>query len=227
MSQNQFEKDKKPKYRKYPTMHENNAWNMKINAKGGAKETYRPWEREIMQKDRRKTTKSPRKAQTGWWEDKSFWKSFEKWKVTWKRPFFKNIQHDFRSIENYIRSVENPFDWSKSSLDRSSQPETFTLILKHFRSVENKLRSIEILEKLIFWKNTPISVQSPLKALYFMRKMHEYEMRFFPKTHVFNPDLSKQDFLLISKKKNSNKPTCSASISRNSQTWLVRPKNTQ
>ena len=32
--------------------------------------------------------------------------------------------------------------------------------------------------------------------------MHEYEMRCFPKTHVFNPEISKQDFLSISPKKN-------------------------
>ena len=39
-------------------------------------------------------------------------------------------------------------------------------------------------------------MQKLLKAQYFMNKMHEYEMKSFPKTLEFNPDLPKTRFLI-------------------------------
>ena len=50
---------------------------LKINAKGGAKMSYRPWEREIVQKIWRKTPKTAKISLTGWQETKSL-KKFEK-----------------------------------------------------------------------------------------------------------------------------------------------------
>ena len=45
-------------------------------------------------------------------------KCFEKvwkWLNTWKLKVLKNSLWDFRLIENYIRSIENSFDWFKSN----------------------------------------------------------------------------------------------------------------
>ena len=54
------------KLRKYPKYAWKNAWNLKINAKGGAKMSYRPWEREMMQKVWRKTPKTAKISLTDW-----------------------------------------------------------------------------------------------------------------------------------------------------------------
>ena len=43
---------------------------MKIKTKGGAKESYRPWKRELMQKERGETTKTAKNALTGWQSEK-------------------------------------------------------------------------------------------------------------------------------------------------------------
>ena len=38
-------------------------------------------------------------------------------------------------------------------------------------------------------------MQKRLKTPYFINEMHEYEFKSFPKTHEFNPDLPKTQFL--------------------------------
>ena len=48
--------------------------------------------------------------------------------------------------------------------------------------------------KIIFLKKQSILMQKLLKAHCIMNKMHEYEMKSFSKTLVFNPDLPKSRF---------------------------------
>ena len=43
-------------------------------------------------------------------------------------------------------------------------------------------------------KNKGSFMQKPLKPLYFMNEMYEYEFKSFPKTLEFNPDLPKTRF---------------------------------
>ena len=74
---------------------------------------------------------------------KNFWKSaFEKVQSV----FFKNMIHEFRSIEKQPRSIEidrdfnkpilKEFDRSKNTFDRSKQTEAFSNKFKNFRLIE-------------------------------------------------------------------------------------------
>ena len=51
--------------------------------------------------------------------------------------------------------------------------------------------------KINFLKKQSNLMQKLLKAQYFMKEMHEYEMKSFSKTLEFNPDLQNQDFQSI------------------------------
>ena len=77
-------------------------------------------------------------------------------KSFWKGQFdlFKNMFHEFRSIEKQPRSIEidrdslktiwNKFDRSNISFDWSKQTEALSIKFKNFRSIEKQNESIEI-----------------------------------------------------------------------------------
>ena len=88
------------------------------------------------------------------------------------------ISIDRASIE-YQSSQENSnqnfnciFDQSRNSFDRSKIWKT----------------------QFFFFEKQSNFMQKLLKAWYFMNKMHEYEMKYFSKTLVLNPDLPKKRF---------------------------------
>ena len=91
-------------------------------------------------------------------------------------------------------------NWKFFSFDRSSidwipieiskfKPKNLT----HFRSVEKHIRLVENLENSNFWKTEQFNAETP-KAQCFMNEMHEYKIKSFSKTLIFNPDLSKTHY---------------------------------
>ena len=67
-------------------------------------------------------------------------------------------------------------------------------------------------------------MQKLLKALNFMNKMHEYEMKYFLKTLVLNAVFPILRFSINSPYILEHQ-TCFAQDLRNFQTWLAKPKS--
>ena len=66
-------------------------------------------------------------------------------------------------------------------------------------------------------------MQKLLKALNFINKMHEYEMKCYSKTLVLNPVFPKLKFSINSPYILKHQ-TCFAQNLRSFQTWLAKPK---
>ena len=148
--------------------------------------SYRPWERKTLQKERRKTTKKWIGALTESYRERKSWKLLKKWVWTRENQFLKNSLHDFRSIEKQIQSVENASIDLESIEHRSKHTKPNQNFNHNFDRSKNTFCRSKFWEKQFFENQSKI-LQKLLKALNFINKMHEYEMKCFSKTLVLNP----------------------------------------
>ena len=119
----------------------------------------------------------------------NFWKvSLNMWKSDLKKLFIRF------SIDQKLGLIERKcFDWT--SINRASiktdrgWPKFLIAILFDWKigSINRNFGKSKFLKK----KKQTSFVQKPLKALNFKNKMHEYEMKCFSKTQVFNPVFQK------------------------------------
>ena len=100
----------------------------------------------------------------------------------------KNRLVKYLKTENFSVSI------SQASIEyQSSQANVRLEKSGIFRLIKNHTWSIENLEKPKFWKTKQFYTKTP-QSIVFINKMHEYEMKCFSKTLVFNPDLPKSHF---------------------------------
>ena len=122
--------------------------------------------------------------------EKSFWKFLKQWKARDRKSFLKNRQTDFQLIEKQVRSIEN---YIRLIQHQSSQVDSNQIFNRNFDRSSNRFDQSKIWKNQIFEKQS-ILMQKLLKAQCFMNKMHKYEMKSFPKTLEFNPNLPKTRF---------------------------------
>ena len=204
-------------------MHDKNAWNLKINEKGRVIWSYWPWERKTLQKDQRKTTKNWLDALTDRIEREKVLKSLKSVWTCEKERFLKNSLYNFRLIENKVRSIENASTNPTPIKHRSKQIEADQNFNRNFDRSRNRFDQSKL------WKKPNFEIQSNfmqklLKALNFMYKMHEHEMKCFSKTLVLNPVFPILRFSINSPYILKHQ-TCFASNFKNFQTWLAKPKS--
>ena len=124
-----------------------------------------------------------------------------------ERKFWKLLKSKFEHVKiRFEKTLYKIFDWSKirfdwtkmlrlnkyqSSIDQNGQRMT-KVFNRNFVWLKNRFNQSKFWKKQIFEKKKQTSfVQKPLKVLNFKNKMHEYEMKCFSKTQVFNPVFQK------------------------------------
>ena len=127
-------------------------------------------------------------------------KTFEKVSLNRWKSVFKKFSTWFSIYRKTNLIGRKCFDWSNTNrapieIDRDSQ--TFLIAILIYR------KTISIGQnsgKISFFEKQSKIMQKLLKALNFMNHMHEYEMKWFSKTHVLNPIFPKLRFSIHSLK---------------------------
>ena len=146
---------------------------MKIKQKGGIEWSYRPWGRKNLQKLRKKMTKNVMCSLA-----KS--KREEKFKNFLKKDDLKQSKNCFKKLE-----IRSSIDQKSGSINRTRQ--RLTEILKQdFDWSKNRLDQSKFWKKTAFERKTWFFEILP-QSIEYKEKMHEYEMKCFPKTQVLNP----------------------------------------
>ena len=127
-------------------------------------------------------------------EPKSFLKSFEIVKNTWKAYVLKKLSDRF-SIGRKIGLIDQKtYSIDPTSIEqRSSQADSNQIFNCNFDRSSNRFDQSKIWKNQIFEKQS-ILMQKLLKEKCFINKMYEYEMKSFSKTLEFNPDLPRIRF---------------------------------
>ena len=157
---------------------------MKIKAKGGAKRSYRPWERKTLEEIWGKATKILIGALTDRIERERVWKLFKK---VFEHVRIKCFKKTLYMIFNWLKLGSiywKGFDWSSvnwASIKTDRGWPKFLITI----SIDRKIGSIDRnFGKTNFWKIKANFVQKLLKALNFMNKCMSMRWNVFQK-HKF------------------------------------------
>ena len=132
---------------------------------------------------------------------KKFEKAFEIVKNTWGEDFHITQLSNFDRSKLGFDQSKNRFDWLSTNWARQIKTKFLIAfsISQKTASIDWKSESLKIL------KNKGSFMQKPLKPLYFMNEMHEYEFKSFAKKLEFNPDLPKTRFSHFCPQNSNNK----------------------
>ena len=133
------------------------------------------------------------------WREKKL-KTFEKVSLNTWTTVCKRFPTQF-SINRKTNSISRKcFDWSNTN---RAMIETDRDLQTFFIAILISRRTISIGRnsgKISFLKKQSKIMQKHFKALNFMNHMHEYEIKYFSKTHVLNPVFPKLRFSIHSLK---------------------------